>query len=125
MSTMGERIKQCRLEKDLTMEELAEKVDVKKSAVNKWEKGLVQNLKRSTILKLAKLFEVSPNWLMGWEPVTTAVQSDQEILNRLRFDNDITPRQKFLIQRYEEADERTRGAIDVMLGMNEFQNEQN
>lgn len=125
MSTMGERIKQCRLEKNLTMEELAEKVDVKKSAVNKWEKGLVQNLKRSTILKLAKLFEVSPNWLMGWEPVTTAVQSDQEILNRLRFDNDITPRQKFLIQRYEEADERTRGAIDVMLGMNEFQNEQN
>ena len=125
MSTMGERIKQCRLEKDLTMEELAEKVDVKKSAVNKWEKGLVQNLKRSTILKLAKLFEVSPNWLMGWEPVTTAVQSDQELLNRLHFDNDITPRQRFLIRQYEAADERTRSAIDVMLGMNEFQNEQN
>lgn len=123
MSTMGERIKQCRLEKNLTMEELAEKVDVKKSAVNKWEKGLVQNLKRSTILKLAKLFEVSPNWLMGWEPVTTAVQSDQELLNRLHFDNDITPRQRFLVRRYEEADERTRSAIDVMLGMNEFQNE--
>lgn len=123
MSTMGERIKQCRLEKDLTMEELAEKVDVKKSAVNKWEKGLVQNLKRSTILKLAKLFEVSPNWLMGWEPVTTAVQSDQELLNRLHFDNDITPRQRFLIRQYEAADERTRSAIDVMLGMNEFQNE--
>ena len=125
MSTMGERIKQCRIEKNLTMEELAEKVDVKKSAVNKWEKGLVQNLKRSTILKLAKLFEVSPNWLMGWEPVTTAVQSDQELLNRLHFDNDITPRQRFLIRRYEEADERTRSAIDVMLGMNEFQNDQN
>lgn len=123
MSTMGERIKQCRIEKNLTMEELAEKVDVKKSAVNKWEKGLVQNLKRSTILKLAKLFEVSPNWLMGWEPVTTAVQSDQELLNRLHFDNDITPRQRFLIRQYEAADERTRSAIDVMLGMNEFQNE--
>ena len=123
MSTMGERIKQCRLEKNLTMEELAENVDVKKSAVNKWEKGLVQNLKRSTILKLAKLFEVSPNWLMGWEPVTTAVQSDQELLNRLHFDNDITPRQRFLIRQYEAADERTKSAIDVMLGMNEFQNE--
>lgn len=67
MSTMGDRIRIKRLEQKLSMEELGDKLGVRKSAVNKWEHGDVQYIKRSTIEKMARLFEVSPSWLMGFD----------------------------------------------------------
>lgn len=65
--TMGEIIKMLRLQANMTQEELGEKIGVQKSAVRKYEKGEVENIKRSTIKKMADLFNVSPCYLMGWE----------------------------------------------------------
>lgn len=61
---MGERIKQLRLQKGLTQEELGKYIGVQKSAIRKYEKGSVTNLKRSSIETLAKLFNVTPSYLM-------------------------------------------------------------
>ena len=61
---MGERIKQLRLEKGLTQEELGKHIGVKKAAIMKYEKGNVKNMKRSSIEILSKLFNVSPSYLM-------------------------------------------------------------
>lgn len=65
--TMGEIIKKLRLEAKLTQEELGEKLGVQKSAIRKYEKGEVENIKRSTIKTMADLFGVDPCYLMGWE----------------------------------------------------------
>lgn len=62
---MGRRIKMKRTELGLTMEMLGDILGVGKSAVNKWEKGKVKNIKRSTIAQMANLFDVNPVWLMG------------------------------------------------------------
>lgn len=62
---MGDIIKQLRLERGLTQEELGEIVGVKKAAVQKWESGMTKNLKRSTIKKLSDYFGVTPSYLMG------------------------------------------------------------
>ncbi|MDD3049757.1 MAG: helix-turn-helix transcriptional regulator [Candidatus Cloacimonetes bacterium] len=64
---MGERIKQLRIEKGMTQEELGQVIGVQKSAIRKYEKGEVENIKRSSIKKLADLFDVSPTFIMGWE----------------------------------------------------------
>ena len=64
---MGDYIKYLRLEKGWSQEELGEKCGVKKAAVNKWEKGSVENIKRSTIERMAELFDVSPCELMCFE----------------------------------------------------------
>ena len=61
---MGERIKQLRLQKGLTQEELGKYIGVQKSAIRKYEKGSVTNLKRSSIETLAKVFNVTPSYLM-------------------------------------------------------------
>lgn len=53
MSTIGQRIKNRRLELGLTQEELGAKIGVQRAAINKYETGLVQNIKRSTQQKLA------------------------------------------------------------------------
>lgn len=64
---MGERIKELRLSKDMTMEELGKLVGVQKAAVQKWENGSTKNLKRSTIAKLSQIFNVTPSYIMGMD----------------------------------------------------------
>lgn len=63
--TMGEKIKMLRLQKRMSQEELGKKVGVQKAAINKYEKGIVVNLKRSTIASLASALDVTPIYLMG------------------------------------------------------------
>lgn len=41
---------------------------VKRAAINKWESGIVQNLKRTTIKKLAEIFEVCPAFFIDDYP---------------------------------------------------------
>lgn len=50
---IGQKIKDARIAKGLTQEELGNIVGVQKSAVAKWENGRVQNIKRRTLQKLA------------------------------------------------------------------------
>lgn len=61
---MGERLKELRIKKDVTQEEVGKIINVSKATIMKYEKGLVENLKRSSIEKLAKYFEVTPSYLM-------------------------------------------------------------
>lgn len=63
--TIGEKIKQARLAKGYTQEELGNLVGVKKAAINKYESGIVQNLKRSMIAKLADALDIDPVSLIG------------------------------------------------------------
>lgn len=65
--TVGERIKYLRIEKGMTQKELGEKVGVNNAAINKYETGIVINLKRDMIAKLADALDVTPTYLMGWE----------------------------------------------------------
>lgn len=67
MGDMGSRIRQKRLEMGLSGEELGKRLGVQRAAVNKWESGEVENIKRNTIAKMADIFGCSPAWLMGWE----------------------------------------------------------
>lgn len=61
---MGKRLKELRLKKGVTQEEVGKVINVTKPTIMKYEKGLVENLKRSSIEKLAKYFEVAPSYLM-------------------------------------------------------------
>ncbi len=58
---IGEYIKQLRLSAGLSQEELGKIIGVQRAAVQKWECGKVQNLKRETIKKLSETFNVSPS----------------------------------------------------------------
>ena len=66
MESMGTRIKNLRLENNMTLEELGNKVGVGKSTVRKWENGMIANMRRDKIAKLADALNVSPAYLMGW-----------------------------------------------------------
>lgn len=74
--TLGQKIHDLRLQRDMTMEELAQKIGVQRSAVNKYEKGIVVDLKRSTIAALARVFGVSPSYFIDDD----AFEDDEETL---------------------------------------------
>ena len=61
----GNIIKKLRKEHKLTQEDLGAIIGVQKSAIAKYENGRVENLKRSTIEKLANYFNVSPSYILG------------------------------------------------------------
>lgn len=65
--TVGERIKTLREQQGMTLEELGNKVGVGKSTVRKWENGMIENMRRDKIAKLANALGVTPLYLMGWE----------------------------------------------------------
>lgn len=65
--TTGERIKQLRKKHNLTQEELGAKIGVKKAAIQKYEKGTVKNIKRDSLIALAKYLDTTPEYLLGWE----------------------------------------------------------
>ena len=67
--TLAERIKDLRENKKISQEELGKVIGVNKAAIQKYESGKVQNIKRTNIKKLADYFEVSPSYLMGWDDV--------------------------------------------------------
>ena len=77
--TTGERIRQLRIEKDMTQEMLGEKIGVKKAAIYKYENGLVVNFKRDIIEKLANVLEVSPSYLMGLDDIKDVPQGFQPV----------------------------------------------
>ena len=56
--TVGERIRERRTDLKMTMEELADKIGVQKSAINKYEKDRI-DMKASTIKKLHEVLGLS------------------------------------------------------------------
>ena len=80
--TTGERIRQLRIEHQMTQEELGAKVGVQKAAIYKYENGLVVNLKRSILEKLALVLDTTPTYLMGMEdaePAQTSLTKAQNL----------------------------------------------
>ncbi len=78
----GKRIKARRKELGMTQEELGEKAGVTKATINKYETGIVQNLKRSTIEDMAKALNVSPSYIMGWTDNIAEVHTNNGVIGQ-------------------------------------------
>jgi len=84
MSVMGERIKQLRKSLNMSQEELGSKIGVKKSAINKYETGDVENIPRQSIEIMCKLFSVSPSYLLGIEELEDSLAKEVELLEQIQ-----------------------------------------
>lgn len=78
--TTGEMIKKLRKERGFTQEELGNMIGVGKAAINKYETGIVVNLKRSTISNLAQALHVSPVLLLDDSDVDDSFSDEEERL---------------------------------------------
>ena len=67
---MSKKIKELRLAKHMTLEQVSKIVGVGKSTVRKWETGMIANMKRDKIALLAEALSTTPAYLMGWNEDT-------------------------------------------------------
>ena len=68
----GDRIRQLRIEKNMTLEELGQRVGVGKSTVRKWETGAIANMRRDKIAKLADALGTTVMDIMGMDKESPA-----------------------------------------------------
>lgn len=86
MSTIGERIRNRRLELGYTQEELSKKLGYKnRSSVNQMENSTELPLKKVT--KLAEALNVSPSYIMGWDMNINQDNNSGTISNNIGSDN--------------------------------------
>ena len=91
--TTGEKIRQLRKELGLTQEELGNLIGVKKAAINKYETGIVVNLKQDTIAALAKALHVSPVELLSPKDRPDDQPKNDDVRLLIRGLNKLSPEQ--------------------------------
>lgn len=91
----SEKIKMLRKDKGLSQTELGNMIGVQKSAISKYEKGIVVNIKKDTLDKLAEALEVSPaellddvaeNYFSNVEQYINSLDIRQELRKALSLD---------------------------------------
>lgn len=65
--TVGDRIREKRLSLHLGQSELADKVDISKQTLYKYENNIITNIPSNTLERLANALHTSPAYLMGWD----------------------------------------------------------
>lgn len=98
--TIGERIKEKRIELGLTQEELASRMGYKsKSTINKIEMG-VNVMPVPKVAAFAAALDTTPTWLMGW--------SEEEA---------ISAEDRALLAAYHRSGDGIQEAVRVLLGL--------
>lgn len=73
--TMGDKIHFLRVDLNLTLQELGDKVGVGASTVRKWETGYIKTLRTDKLQALAEALNTSVDYLMGWTENSVQVGS--------------------------------------------------
>lgn len=82
--TIGERIKALRESNKMTQTDLAERIGTTKQNVYKYENGIITNIPSDKIEQIAKLFDVSPAYIMGWTEKSAPIKHDRNaVINRI------------------------------------------
>ena len=86
---IGKKIRDARIAKGLTQEELGNLIGLQKSAIAKYENGRVVNIKRSTLQKLAKALDLrGSDLVIESEPkefaeLSARVLLDEDLMNTI------------------------------------------
>lgn len=66
-ANIGQRIKKKREQQKLSLQFVADKLDVNRSSVMRWENGETGRIKLPILEKLAQILQTTPEYLMGYE----------------------------------------------------------
>ena len=87
---VGQRIRQARMEKQMTQEELGHLLGVEKSAIAKYENGRIVNLKQNTLKLISEILDIPASELItkdNIDPLSKKVNTDSRgyFVSNLRF----------------------------------------
>lgn len=109
----GGLIRRKRKKLGLTLEDVANALNVSKSTVSKWERGFIVNLKRDKVIALSHLLNISPLELIEGEFAKSKQISIHEFLEQVSYllfiTNDLTEQEKSMILEYVQLICKTKG----------------
>lgn len=106
-------LKEKRLEKKLTLEQVGEIVGVGKSTVRKWENGMIENMGRDKIVSLSKALGISPLDILGIGDSENKTDPIKKELNDI-FDLLNSKRQKKVLNfASNQLDEQKNNVLDI------------
>lgn len=129
ITDIKEIIKNRRLVLGLTLKDVAAAVGVSEGTVSRWEAGNITNMKRNRIASLAKVLQIPPSVIMGWEeeptesqgyyinPETAAlaqeIHDNPELRILMDASRDLSPEDvKFVAEMVQRMKKKERGDID-------------
>lgn len=62
---IGKRIKECRMERKISVQELAEYCGLSKATIHRYEDGTIKNIKMPVIESIAKKLNANTTWIIG------------------------------------------------------------
>lgn len=77
MSTVGENIKKRRKELNLSVDEVAKRLNKNRATIYRYENNDIENMPITVLNRLSKILEISPMALMGWEEVSVQEKYNQ------------------------------------------------
>ncbi|WP_113674531.1 helix-turn-helix domain-containing protein [Vallitalea guaymasensis] len=103
--TLGQRIKKRRLELDLTVEEVANKLNKNKATIYRYENDEIENLSITVLQPLATVLNTTPDYLMGWDGIqrTADAMDSLKVMLKEIYDS-------VIIKDYDET-----GTYDIIL----------
>lgn len=75
-----QRLKQRRLQLDMTLEDVGNIVGISRSAVQKYEKGIIKNVYVSMVEQFSKALRCNPAYLLGWVDIPEIESPTREVL---------------------------------------------
>lgn len=82
---IGDRVKEMRMKKQLSLSELAERTEITKSYLSNIERNISTNPTIDVIQKLASGFKVHPSVLLNWEEDKKGLQNTNDSLMHIKY----------------------------------------
>ena len=99
MTTIGERLKIAREERNVSIAELAEALDLNKTTIYRYETGAFKRIKPSTLGAIAEYLNVNPDYLIGASDNKHTVKEAEALMA------DITDDEKMLLELFRRVPE--------------------
>lgn len=77
MSTVGEKIKKRRKELNLSVDDVAKRLNKNRATIYRYENNDIENMPITVLNRLSKILEISPMVIMGWEEVSVQEKYNQ------------------------------------------------
>lgn len=97
MTTIGERLKIAREERNVSIAELAEALGLNKTTIYRYETGAFKRIKPSTLGAIAEYLNVNPDYLIGATDNKHTVKEAEDLLA------DITDDEKLLLETFRQV----------------------
>jgi len=79
---LANRLRTKRLENNLSLQEVADKLGVSKVTISRYETLDITNIPSDKIEGMAKLYDTTPAYLMGWEDTMSIVEK-KDLINKI------------------------------------------